>query len=115
MVVVLPAPLCPSNPHTVPAGTEKLTPDRADVLPPKVFVRPTTSIASELTVGSISWSCQRVGHIGSSNSTRGWTRRGTARSGGGNGWGTTYDDTLGISAVGVSSSWSSKDRTTGRG
>lgn len=33
IVVVLPAPLWPSSPHTVPAGTEKSTPASASVLP----------------------------------------------------------------------------------
>ena len=39
MVVVLPAPLWPRRPHTVPTGTEKLTPRSAGVPPSNVFVR----------------------------------------------------------------------------
>src|SRR5690349_17098510 len=43
-VVVLPAPLCPSNAHTAPVGTEKLTSVRAGTPLPNVFARLTTSI-----------------------------------------------------------------------
>ena len=42
--VVLPAPLGPSRPHTVPRGTSKLTPSRA-VFSPNRLMRPSTSMA----------------------------------------------------------------------
>jgi hypothetical protein len=37
------------------AGTEKLTSQSAGVAPPNVFVRPASSIARGLAVGSIPW------------------------------------------------------------
>ena len=49
-VVVLPAPLGPSSPRTVPCGTEKLTPSTA-TLSSKCFTRLSASMAGgEVTV-----------------------------------------------------------------
>ena len=46
--VVLPAPLGPRSPSTVPSGTDRSTPSRATVAP-KRFTSPSTTIASVMT------------------------------------------------------------------
>lgn len=59
MVVVLPAPLGPRNPKTIPAGTSRETPSTARS-PPKARVRPSVRIACH----SWRWQRGRRSHIG---------------------------------------------------
>lgn len=54
-VVVFPAPLCPSNAHTDPVGTEKLTSRRAGTLPPNVLATLLSSITESYDTAAVDY------------------------------------------------------------
>jgi GNAT superfamily N-acetyltransferase len=86
--VVLPAPLGPSRPSTLPVRAAKSTPHSA-LTEPYDFCRPSTTMASSLTVGTVVRRLRAHGtaghtpqiqaHLSALLVGEGWRRRGLAR------------------------------------